>query len=263
MAHSGHRGGGERVKTFHRTMDAGFLNTVVNDPTVRPWLGGEGELDLTAVIANPANYAFVTAGGGWLLVKHEAGVYELHSQFVKEARGRHVFEVGREAIRRFFAETDALEIVTKVPVKNRPASVGACLMGFAERFRRSNAWQCPDGGMCDVSYQALTIDAWVATDAELPAQGDRFHSALEATKARCGSPLPTHPDDEAHDRAAGAAALMMMGGNPRKAVWFYNRWARLAGYATIELVSESPPVLDVRDAIVGVRNGDLEVLLCR
>jgi hypothetical protein len=46
-------------------------------------------------------------------------------------------------------------------------------------------------------------------------------------------------------------------------VRFYNIWASCSGYATITLVRQHPAIIDLLDAVVEVRAGSMEVLLCR
>jgi RimJ/RimL family protein N-acetyltransferase len=243
---------------MRRTLEPAFLNAVANDPEVRPWIGGTGALDLGPLIADPANIALETEHGGWLLVRHEAGIYELHTLFRKAGRGAAYFQTAAGALDYVFAATDAREIVTRIPGHNRGAAYAAARCGFIERFTRQDAFIDPEGRAWDVSYQGLDVDGWMArSDAALEA-GRRFHQAIEA--ARGGT---SHPEDEAHDRAAGAAALMIRAGAARKGAWTYNRWARLAGYAPITLVSETPLAIDVVDAVIGLREGEMEILLCR
>lgn len=241
-----------------RTMDATFLNQVANHPEVRPWLGGEGSLDLTEAANNPANILLEADGGGWVLHPIMPGVYELHTMFLPEARGRSYFAAAAEALRWMFTQTDALEIVTRCPDDNGGARMAASVVGFRERFRREDAWK-PGVG---VSYQVFSVDDWFVRDKECLAAGRAFHEALEAAKLAAGSTLPVHPEDEAHDRAVGACTLMIRGGYMAKGVSFYCRWASFAGYATIEALS--PTLVDVRDAIIEVRaDGTMGVLTCR
>ena len=242
-----------------RTLDAGLLNTVANHPEVRPAIGGAGEIDLSAVIGDPGNIALEAEHGGWVLHRHEPGTYELHTLFLPEGRGRGYFAAAAEALDFMFAASDAREIVTRVPVDATSGRPGRRLVGFVERFRRETAWE----GREAVSYQALDIDGWCARSASGLAAGRAFHDELELAKGLAGSARPAHPDDPAHDRAAGAAVLMARAGQARKAVWFYNRWARLAGYLAISLLNEAPVTIDVVDAVVGVRDGTMEVLKCR
>lgn len=246
-----------------RTLDAAFLNTVANHPDVRRWLGGFGVLDLSEIIANPANIALQCEHGGWVLVKQDAGTYDLHTLFMKSGRGRYYFEASGHCLDYLFTASDAREIVTRVPSLNRGAGFAADRCGFVERFARKNAWTGATGETCDVSYRALEIDHWVAMSAAVLPQGQWFHAEIEAAKVAFNSDLPDHPEDPSHDRAAGAAVMMIRAGNVRKGVWFYNRWARLAGYPPITLVSEFPVVIDIgAGVIVEVRHATMEVLQC-
>lgn len=242
-----------------RTSDATFLNELANHPEIRPFVGGGLEpLDLTAVCQNPANIILVVDGAGaWVLQMLMPGVYELHTMFLPEARGRPYFVAAKQALAYVFGQTDALEIVTKCPDDNDGARMAAATMGFRERFRREGAWQTGAG----ISYRVFSIDDWFVRDRTCLVEGRAFHSALEAAKEAQGCTLATHPDDEAHDRAVGAACLMIKGGRTDKAIGFYNRWAIFAGYATIFALS--PTVIDVRDAIVEVRGGEIGGFLCR
>lgn len=244
-------------------MDPALLNRVINDPSVRPWVGGgDVELDVTPWTSNPANVILVNEHGGFCGIKQEDGVYELHTNLLPEGRGAKAFHAAREAAHYLFTRTDAHEIVTKVPAFNRRADRFVRTFGYTERFRRSNAAIGPDGP-CDVTYFAYTIDQWLATDDLLPLYGEWFHRRLEEAKIAAGSTLPVHDDDPAHDRAAGAAIAMIHAGNAAKGVWFYNRWARFAGYATIELLSINPVIVDVRDAIIEISHDNMEVIQCR
>ena len=78
---------------------------------------------------------------------------------------------------------------------------------------------------------------------------------------------PEHPDDPVHDMAAGAALLMIERGQPAKGVAFYNRWARLAGYSEIRLVSDSPVTIDMSEdgivCVLGLGSRGMEMLLCQ
>lgn len=253
---------------LRRTMDATFLNEVANHPDVRPYLGAPQvpTLDLTQIVQDPGNVVLVNEHGGWVLHPIMPTVYELHTMFLPEGRGRAYFAAAKEALRYVFAQTDCLEIVTKCPDDNGPARMAASLVGFRERFRRDGAWKAWDQDpeappQVGLSFQVFSVDDWFVRDKACLAAGREFHAALEEAKVAAGSELPVHPEDDAHDRAVGAAALMIKAGQTDKGVAFYNRWAIFAGYATIAAVSQG--VVDVRDAIVEVRDGQMGVLLCR
>ena len=209
---------------------------------------GDGR-DMTPAVHNVDNVALVNEHGGFIFEKYAEGVYEVHTQFVPEGRGRLALEAAREAARFMFLSTDCVEILTKCKDDNRPAAVLTRVMGFRKLFR---------SGACD--YYSLAFEDWRAQDASVLAAGQRFHAELEAAGVS-----PNHPEDEAHDRAAGAAYEMFLRGNPVKAAGLYNRWARFAGYRLVALLSISPLVVDIGDAVLGIgkANNSLEVLSCR
>lgn len=241
---------------IRRTFDATFLNTVANHPEVRPWLGGEGAIDLSETINNADNFALICGHGGFVLRSLGGGVYEVHSQFLPDS-GTAAIRAMRAALRWMFTRTDAVQIVSQVPDNNDAAKGFARAGGLKQIFRREHGLLGP------ASYVGIRIEDWAQGANELEAVGDEFHHLLETAKIESGSSLPQHPDDPAHERAVGAAVEMCRAGNSAKGVAFYNQWALLAGYMPIRLVSVAPLVIDVVDAVVGLENGKMEVLLCR
>jgi hypothetical protein len=238
-----------------RTMDAAFLNEVANHPEVRPWLGGEeGPLNLTPVVENPSNIALVTEGGGFVLVALMPGVYELHTLFLPTARGAPFFAAASEMFRFMFAETDCLEILTKCPDDNGPARIAAGRVGFRERFRRDDAW-APGVG---VSYRVFSVDDFFIRDAECLKIGRWFHEELEGAKASAHITSFSHPDDETHDRAVGAAILMVRAGHPAKGIGFFNRWAIFAGYRQVQALGCG--VYNIGDALIELRGESMRVV---
>lgn len=234
---------------IRRTFDASFLNVVVNHPEVRPWLAGEGPLDLTQAVLNPANYVLVTEGGGFVLMRHEPSRYEVHTQFLP---GYGACEAMIEAQEWMFTRSDCEAIVSKVPRANKAAKGLAIKGGLRTIFERD------DQALGSCEYVELTLTDCAMRTAGMEAHGERFHAFLESAKAS-----ELHPHDPAHERAVGAALLMIERGQPAKGVGFYNRWARLAGYAEIALVSDSPVTVDVVDAVIGLGSDGMEVQLCR
>lgn len=232
--------------------DPTFWDAIANHPSVRPHVGGEGPLSLSEVIGRDDILPLATDHGGFIFACIFPARWELHTMVLPEGRGRATLTAFAEAKRRVFTSTDAVEIITKAADTNRPAQFMARRAGFRVTFRRA-----------DVEHYTLGLDDWIASDDALPDEGHAFHETLEAAKRAAGSELPVHEDDEAHDRAVGAASLMFKAGRHLKAVWTYNRWASFAGYQQIELASQEPPVMDVRDALVTVRGGRMEVVQCR
>lgn len=216
-----------------RTLDAARLNMVANDPNVRPLLGGEGPIDLSPLVSDPANYALVGPDGGFLYVRLGDGLYEVHT--THRGRPRAVLREALESLEYMFVHTDCNTVWTKTP---HSAAQHLCdLTGFRQLHG---------------DLRALTLDEWALTSPATLRAGKEFHNALE---------IKSHADDPLHDRIAGAAYLMMAN-NPHKAVWFYNRMAQFlwGPNSTIRLISLSPLVVDIRDAVLEIGSG-LKVLL--
>lgn len=107
--------------SLRRTFDATFLNQVVNDPRVRPWLGGDrkSRLDLQPAIDAGA-IALINRDGGFLFVPKGDGVFEVHTQFLPSVKGKAV-RFAREAARYMFKQVGAEKLVTDVPEDNQAA----------------------------------------------------------------------------------------------------------------------------------------------
>lgn len=247
--------------TLRRTLSADYLNTVANHPDVRPYIGGEGDLDLSELLASPANFALQFEGGGFIALALGAGIYDVHTLTLAGARGAVASEVAEQAQNWMFAHTDCVELVTRVPASNKAAAAFATAHGFREKFQRSAAW--PSVPPEDVTYYGLTIDVWAQRSVAAGQAGHDFHDAVEAAKIEQGSQRDVHDDDRAHNHAAGAAYLMVAAGNCQKGVEFYNRWASQAGYARIGLLGLNPVLIDIHDAIIGPIDGKMEVIQCR
>lgn len=254
--------GGTRI--MERSMDVAHFNTIANHPEVRPHLGGDVPVDVTAILNDAKNYGFKTAHGGFVLTNlaDRTGRYNVHSMFTPEGRGAEAIEAMRETSEYMFTRTDCTEGRTTVPVDNPSAFALARRGGFERRFGLARMpWATEETKAAD--FLALSLERWTMTALEPLKIGRWFHDALHRVKDASTSALVNHPEEEAHDRMVGAAVMMVMGGQVRKAVAFYNCWANMANYATIEVLSEQPAVIDVRDAIVEARPDGMQVLLCR
>jgi hypothetical protein len=239
-----------------RTFDASLFNAVCNHPDVRPWLGGEGEIDVTSSVSNPQNYALWFDHGGFILHAGPGSSFEVHSQFTPEGR-KHSSQAMRAGMDYMFTRTPAVQLTTFLPDNNPAAKMLALKGGFRDWFRRE---QHP----CGPGMQArLDIDDWICRTADLEADGERFHDTLETAKKDRGSELPVHPHDPIHERYVGAAYRMYSRGQARKATSLYNRWAANSGYALIQLLSEEPVTVDVVDAVCRLREDEMEVVECR
>ena len=246
----------------HKT--AHSLNEVVNEPSVYHWVHGNqvGYLDLSPVVLNPYNYLLMGEHGGVLFVQHMPGIYEAHTQVLPAGRGKWTLDMVNEALKYMFTKTDALEIMTKVPKGNLGARALVRAIHGSFEFRRENGWVV-DGKPIYADIFALSVQNWIKTAPNLTEKGRWFHNKLEAEFAKVGRVDPQHPDDDVHDRYVGAAAEMILGGQTGKAIVFYNRWASMAGYAPIKVVTEHPLVLDISNALLVMRNKDFWVMQCQ
>ena len=75
------------MTAVRRTLSAAYFNEVANHPEVSRWLHADGKIDFTGLIENTDNIALQADGGGFLLVKLQDAIYEVHSLFLPEARG--------------------------------------------------------------------------------------------------------------------------------------------------------------------------------
>lgn len=246
---------------MRRTFDPTVLNAIANSPAVRPGMGrGTTEIDVGPALADLNNYALADEHGGFLMQRLEHGRYELHTLLDDQARGAAVLERVAVAIRYMFAETDCVELVTRVPGNLKAADLMARRAGFREVWNMDGAWPGPDGPT-SLRLFAITLDEWMVRDDELGHEGDDFHALLKAAGLAAGDDRPLHPnEDRVHDNAAGMACLMLKAGNVRKALWAYGRWAIVAGYRPVDVVTENPLVLNVGNALVQVRAGSIEVV---
>lgn len=84
---------------MRRTFDAGRINYLVNHPTIRPHIGGDGEsnLDLSDAVADPANVFLDGEHGGFAFTWSAPGVFEVHTFILKDGRGAWARSFARDA----------------------------------------------------------------------------------------------------------------------------------------------------------------------
>lgn len=239
--------------TFQRDYTAERINAVVNHPGVLPYVAAHGQesLDLGPVLSNLNNIALMCDDGGVLALSVEPGVYEIHTQFTPELRGAAVIKIVRDMIEHLFLATPAIELLTQIPVSN-PAALGL-VRAIAGRFEfsRMGSWVGLDGQLTDVDYYALRFSDWIWSDwgmKRLELVGHQFHEELESKLEAAGYSEPQHGPDLSHDCMVGATVGMLRQGQLDKAIILYNRWARFAGYAEIQLISRSPVVVNIQNS---------------
>jgi hypothetical protein len=162
-------------------------------------------------------------------------------------------------------KTDAYEIVTRIPAGHLGAKAAAEAQGMRHEFTRENGCLFR-GEVRDVHIYSFRLQDWVPRGRGLVETGRWLHERMEAEARRLGIDVPTHEDDENHNRYVGAAAEMAFGGQCLKAAGFYNRWVTLARHTRngvlqhISLVSTDPLVIRFDIGLMKFNNGDIEVI---
>lgn len=245
---------------LERQFTAEKINRIVNDPSIFPWIcGSHKELDLTGVAANPANVCLVDELGCIIFIKHQIGIYEFHTSVLPAARGAGMTQGAKEAFNYMFTHTDAFELLTKCPYGNISAKAGAKIVGCSLRFTTRPIW--PSGEkLVPVDVYSIILQEWVKIYSELSKIGESFHNKLQKKYETLGKKEPIHEDDSGHNQYVGATINMLLSGQINKAVIFYNRFAVMASYMPIKLISYEPLIIDIFEEKLVIKNGDFEVI---
>lgn len=247
---------------LQRATDARFLNYVANHPDVRDGLLLERnvQLDYAPALKNQSNVALIGEHGGMLFHCLLPGLYEVHTQVLLSGRGEWTLAMAQSALHWMFARTNATEIMTRVPEGNKGALTLTLNLGAVREHTIQRAVTV-GGRKVDWTIYRLTTQDWIRTAPMLEELGEHFHAELEAKARRAGVQVQIHPHDPWHDRHVGAAYAMFLGGQPLKAIGYYNRWAAMALAPMARLLSVDPePVVDIGEAKLVVRNGGFEIL---
>lgn len=108
-----------------------FLESVANDPRVRPWIGGEG--DIRAGDSWITTKAVEWDDGGVIFMPESVGVFSVHLVFARKARD--VVDKCRQAADWIFAQ-GAQAVVAEVPVTHRHVRAVAQALGMTQRGGR-------------------------------------------------------------------------------------------------------------------------------
>lgn len=239
-----------------RLQDVDAMNHLANTPEVRPYLLGKQVIDITDQVADLNNFAFWNEAiqMGFIMIRVDVETVEVHTI----ARPRGDFKVAleyAEMVRDWvFINTTITRMYTKVAKKN----AGARLLATKQGFRTWHDLGVPmDGEYMEVL--SLSLDRWASICSRAQLRGHTFHAELEPLLEEGAD----HEDDETHDRFVGAAILIAEEGrNPVKGLDLYNRWAVVAGYAPVEIVSGAPLVVHIGTALVGMVGERMEILKC-
>lgn len=254
------------MRDVERSYDAVRLNEILNDPIVRRDVADqiEGALDLADAIADTRNILLMGAHGCCLFYYVMDCLYEVHTQILSSGRGEWACDFVQDCAEWMFTHSDALELITRVPVTHLGARALTKSVGATLEFTRNDCCIFR-GAHIPVEIYSLRLQDWMAKATYLAPYGECFHDHLNAEAGRIGISAPPHAEDENHNQYVGACLKMFFGGQIQKAVVFYNRWAVAARHATISLEEVNPPVIKFDIGFLKI-NGeeikDIEVIPC-
>jgi hypothetical protein len=144
--------------------DIDLINRVVNDPTVRPMLGGGTEyFDMKqAFDLMPGSVALMNETGGFVFYRIMDGLFSIHCMFLPEGRGAKAVRAAMQAVSWMFENAEARAICTEIPVCNPSAMWLARRTGFQNVGRREGSYMAPDGSIHDMNEFLLTKPQWEA-----------------------------------------------------------------------------------------------------
>lgn len=108
--------------------DAGLINSYANHPEIRPFIGGVGELDLSAAVYDP-HVALFGEFGGFVLTWTAPETYEVHTLILPEGRGQWAFDWAKQAIAHMVG-LGASHLWTRVRTDHRHTALFTRKMGF-------------------------------------------------------------------------------------------------------------------------------------
>jgi hypothetical protein len=98
-----------------RSFDAERVNELVNHPSIRLAIGGDGEsyLDLTDAVADESNYFILGKHGGFSLCWTGPHIFEVHTFILPEGRGAWAREAAQMTMR-MMSDFGAVMLWTRV-----------------------------------------------------------------------------------------------------------------------------------------------------
>lgn len=127
---------------IRRVYDASEIDWLLNDPAIRPTIGGEGHLSVFDLIADERNVFLVEDDNGAAFLWRGPGVFEGHSFF--RARGREAIRIGQRMLGSM--EGQACLVWGATPAKLKAARWFNRQIGF----RSLGMIETPDLGWCEL-----------------------------------------------------------------------------------------------------------------
>lgn len=117
---------------IYRATDAALHNIIANHPEVKPTIFyGEGEIDFSPLFEAEDQYVLLHDGVGAASIFEWSapGVWQGHSMFLPDSRGKNGINAGRAMVAWMF-DYGAEMIWGQTPLDNRPAQMFNRLLGF-------------------------------------------------------------------------------------------------------------------------------------
>lgn len=101
-----------------RTADAALVNALLNDPLIRPTIGGNGVLDASTLLADTRNVCLMDDGGAAMFAWRGPGIFEGHSFF--RVRGTEAISLGKSLLTTMFKDYGARMVwgLTPLPLRH-------------------------------------------------------------------------------------------------------------------------------------------------
>lgn len=236
------------------------INAVLNDPHVRPDIAESvsGVVDIAAAVENPQNVLLMGEFGGCFFVKLFGGIFEVHTQTTTQGRGAWVADFARAAGDWMYTQTDAFEIVTRIPAHHRAAKALAIHAGMRYEFTEPMGCTWREEKQ-DIECYSFRLQDWLSSCESFEDQGREFHDFLHREALRLGVTEHGHDDQPTHNRIVGACLEMAKHGQAGKGVAVYNRWALMARHATIQLLALDPLSIRFDLGILHVDGGKMRI----
>jgi len=231
---------------------AAELNEIINHPDViKGHLvnGSNPPFDVTANFDN-GGFGVIGEGYGFLMDFIVPGVYEVHTSILPDYRHQSV-EITLDSMAEVFTETSTIEIVTRIK-DNKPAKRLALSVGMRQTFRRN-----------DYEFFSIHISRWAGKADGFQELGQQFHELCEKSGIENEhiAAMQDPGEDENHNQYVGIALAMAAAGLYEKAVWFYNLWARLAGFHPASMIDDNKAY--VGGAVVEFIDDEMRIVKCQ
>ena len=123
--------------TVERVFVPDQVNLILNDPSVRPHIGGDGKSysDATRFTDDENCWLFLCSdkngiGAAFIVVPHCEFLYECHTQALPHFRGRQCLRAAKICIDAIFNQTECKELFGRTPKDNLAANRFNALLGF-------------------------------------------------------------------------------------------------------------------------------------